>query len=112
MTRMQEVQAALGVEGRGTLEIHGVSTATSPRPETLSFFTAWSEDAARVVAANPRTVFLVPADADTTEPNVIPTARPRLAYAQVLRDVLNPAEVASISPTAYVDPDAEVGPGV
>jgi UDP-3-O-[3-hydroxymyristoyl] glucosamine N-acyltransferase len=112
MTRMGEVQAALGVEGRGDLEIHGVSSSSSPRPETLSFLTRWSEAAARIVAANPRTVFLVPADAETAAPNVIPTARPRLAYAQVLREVLTSDEVATIAPTAFVDPAAEIGSGV
>ena len=112
MSSLKAVRDALGVPGDGDLPIHGVSSASNPRPETLSFLTRWSEDSAALVAAHPRTVFIVPLEADTPAPNVVPTARPRLAYAQVLRDVLDAAEVAEIAPTAVVDPDATIGPDV
>ncbi|MFS3127238.1 hypothetical protein ACLM5J_02425 [Nocardioides sp. Bht2] len=111
-TTINEIQRSLGVEERGTLEVDGVSTLSAPRPRTLSFVNTWTPEVAAVVEANDATVFLVPSTVVDPGPNCVPVERPRLAYAQVLRDVLSAESAAEIAPTAFVDPDATIGKGV
>jgi len=113
MTSIREIQEALGAPQHGDLEVFGVSSLGAPKPHTLSFATSWSPEVAAQVSANPTTVFLIPAGVtDHDAANCIPTAKPRLAYAQVLRDVLAAEATATIEPTAFVHPDAEIGTGV
>jgi UDP-3-O-[3-hydroxymyristoyl] glucosamine N-acyltransferase len=112
MTTLVDVARALQQETAHDLAINGVSTVAEPRPETLSFISAWSADAGRTVVENPRTAFLVPEDADCSEDNVVKVARPRLAYALVLRDVLADAAPAEIASTAAIESGAVIEEGV
>lgn len=111
MVDAREVAAALGLETASRLPVDGVSSAGKPAPGTVSFLTAWSDQAAATVRDNPQTLFLVPSEAPAAE-NAIPVERPRLAYALVVRDVLAGTAEAVVAPTAYVDPEARIGEGV
>lgn len=112
MTTLIDVARALQQETAHALAITGVSSAEAPRPETLSFISVWSADAGRTVTDNPRTGFLVPEDADCAEDNVVKVARPRLAYALVLRDVLTEEAPEEVASTAAIDPAAVIEEGV
>lgn len=112
MTTLADVARALGQTTAHELPLTGVSTAVAPHAETLSFITTWSEQAARTVAENPRTGFLVPRDADCEAPNVIRVSRPRLAFALALRDVLTTEVPAEIASTASIHPEAVLEEGV
>src|SRR5690606_20868743 len=113
MTSIREIQKALGISQSGDQRVDGVSSLGAPKPHTLSFTTTWSPEVAAHVKAHPLTVFLVPSDAaEEASANCIPTTKPRLAYAQVLRDVLSAEATATIEPTAFVHPDAVIGSSV
>ena len=94
------------------LRVDGVSPADRPRPHTLSFTRRWDAAMARTVATHPDTVFLVPADAGASGPNLVPVTNPRLAYAHVVRDLLAPPVVPGIADTAVVKPGAVLGADV
>jgi UDP-3-O-[3-hydroxymyristoyl] glucosamine N-acyltransferase len=112
MVSSHEVSAALDVPALpSVIELHGVSNAQRPRPQTLAFMTSWSEAEANVVATNPGTLFLVPLEAPQA-PNAIRVARPRHAYARVLHDVLTISKTVTIAETAYIDAEATLGTGV
>lgn len=94
----------------GSGVVAGVSTSSDPQPDTLAFLARWDEAAARTVDGAPRTLFLVPPEAgDATPANAFVVPRPRLAFAQVTRDLLHQPPTAEVAATAYLDPGARVG---
>lgn len=112
MTTAAEIAAALGLATESTLEVHGVSPASSPAPRTLSFVNRWDDAARDVVESHPQTLFLVPEHATVDGQNALGVANPRLAYALVLRDVMDDAGTAVIESTAHVGEHAQIGEGV
>lgn len=109
MTTFADIAEHLGATCELTTEVVGVSTSAEPKPGTLAFMTSWGDDADERVRANPETLFLIPGDAPGSAPtNVIRVARPRLAYALVLRDVLATVIPAIIEKTAVVAETAAI----
>ena len=114
MTTFAQVIGMLGGESDVETPIHGVSTSSNPRPETLSFMTRWSPESQAVVDGNPDTLFIIPADANVSGGpcNVVAADKPRLAYALALRDALHQEGPATIAATAVVEDSAEIAEGV
>lgn len=114
MSTFAAVIRSLGGESESQVPIRAVSTSANPRPATLSFMTSWSDQSAETISANPETLFIIPEVASFgTEPtNVVRARNPRLAYAQVLRDVLHENGPPSIAPTAIIDDSVVLGRGV
>lgn len=113
MVSFAEVIQALGGESDSQGSLHGVSSSTSPKPQTVSFLRKWTDDSPRLVSENPQTLFIVPAEgADADRENTVAVANPRLAYALVVRDFLQGDLPATISPMAFVSDSAELANSV
>jgi UDP-3-O-[3-hydroxymyristoyl] glucosamine N-acyltransferase len=113
MVTFADVIRALGGESGSQRPLHGVSSSTSPKPQTVSFLRRWTADSAELLAGNPQTLFIVPMEAaGTAGDNLVAVVNPRLAYALAVRDFLQPELPATIAATAFVSEGAELGEGV
>lgn len=114
MTTFADVSAFFGGGSNQNTPIVGVSTSGAPKPQTLSFMTLWDDANATNVADNPDTFFLVPADAtvDAETSNCVKVAKPRLAYALAVRDLIQESIPASIAETAVIATTAVLGENV
>jgi UDP-3-O-[3-hydroxymyristoyl] glucosamine N-acyltransferase len=110
MVTFADVICALGGESSSQRSLHGVSAPTSPKPETVCFVRRWTADSVELLAGNPETLFIVPIEATgTAGDNLVAVMNPRLAYALVVRDFLEPELPATISATAFISKGAELG---
>jgi UDP-3-O-[3-hydroxymyristoyl] glucosamine N-acyltransferase len=113
MATFADVIHALGGESSSQRPLHGVSSSTSPKPQTVSFLRRWTSDSAELVLANQETLFIVPIEAaGTAGENLVAVINPRLAYALAVRDFLARDLPATISPMAFVADGAELANGV
>lgn len=117
MPTVGDVLKVLTIEGGSVAEDHQldwVSSLSDPKDWTLSFLNAWDESAIATVASHPCTVFLAPVEVPgwATPPiNCILVENPRLAYALAANSLFGTRAPARISPTAIVEPGAELGEG-
>ena len=114
MTTFAEVVAFLGGNSDRETLINGVSPSTAPKSRTISFMTRWDQTNATTVAENPDTLFIVPAEAtlDAGSSNYVQVPKPRLAYALVVRDLIQDSVPASIADTAVIAENAVLGENV
>ena len=113
MRTFADVIYSLGGSSENQSPITGVSSSTLPVPQTLSFIRNWTDESAQQVQSNPETLFLVPIELKGySADNTFAVANPRLAYAQVLRDVLPKPVKDGIADTAIVEEGAQIDVGV
>jgi len=113
MVSFAEVIRALGGESSSQSPLHGVSSSTSPKPQTLSFLRKWTADSPQLLLDNPKTLFIVPTEgADAVQENAVAVPNPRLAYALAVRDFLQGDLPATVSPLAWVAESAELADNV
>ncbi|HET7385976.1 MAG TPA: UDP-3-O-(3-hydroxymyristoyl)glucosamine N-acyltransferase [Nocardioidaceae bacterium] len=110
-TTFADVARFLSAESTDPTVVEGVSTASNPRPRTLSFVTRWDSQAEDVVRRNPATLFVVPLEAPPAT-NVVPVPNPRLGFALAAREFLAAVSEATIAPTAEIADTAEIAEGV
>lgn len=113
-TTFAEVFAFLGGQSDRRTPINGVSSSTAPKSMTLSFMTRWDQTCATTVAENPETLFIIPAEATVNvgSSNCVQVPKPRLAYALVVRDLIQDFIPASIAGTAVIAENAVLGKNV
>lgn len=114
MGTFADVAEILGSPGHGSpLLIEGVSSASAPRPRTLSFIRTWDESSGELMKAHPETGFLIPLDAPgETGANVLRCANPRLSYAIASRKLFAGVSEPGIHPAAIIHATAQIGQNV
>lgn len=117
MVSFADVATYFGASSDSQTAITGMCSSDKPRPHSVTFIRTWDSTHEQTTRTNPTTLFICPPEAPESAEaadahNIIRVDNPRLAYAQLVRDLLHVRESTGVMDSAVVDPTAHVGENV